>query len=256
MNRRNPLLLVAALILVTTPVFAAVTTIENDVLVKGDDPRLDQKVTLSADGLCISEVLSKLSQTSGVTLDAGTDKDDWMVQDRKVVAYVTDMPLRALMQELGSILRFQWSREGDQGKWSYRLWQDKQLHNEEVSLRAAAQNAQTVQYRQKRENAIADIVNLGSLGQGDAAKLKATDPWRYILATEPLGRDVADFFNSFPDARNAFIQGQDMGFSIGVLSPELKATVRRIAVSYDSLGKSIGNAQDDSRTRRRHARSL
>lgn len=239
--------LVAMLLLSSAVSFAAAVTItQNEALTKGDDARLEQKVTYSADGLRIADVLAELSQSTGVVMAAGLDKDDWMVYDRKVIVHVTDMKLVDLMRELAGILRFHWSRGGESGKWTYRLWQDKQQRQEEESMRSSAEDAVARKLRETRENAIADMVNLGSLPNADAAKLKTADPWRYVLCTEPLGRDVADFINSFPEARNAFVQGQSASFPVSSLPRELQDTVGRIAVSYDSLARSIGASEDHS----------
>ena len=222
------------------------TVTAGEALVKADDPRLQRKATFDSDGARIADVLARLSESTGLTMTAGLDKDDWIVYDRKVILHVRMVQLADLMRELASVLRFRWSREGERGKWTYRLWQDKEQRAEEESLRAAAEDAQTKQFREKRENAIADLVNLGSLPENDASALKSTDPWRYVLATEPLGKDLAEFFHSFPEARNALVQGLDLAFPVSSLSPALQDTVRRIAVSYESLSKSIGASEDHS----------
>ncbi len=246
MNLPKTLLFGLMLLLATSCAFAAVTITQNEALLKGDDPRLEQKVTYSAECMRIADVLAQLSESTGVVMAAGLDKDNWMVYDRKVTLYVTDMKLGDLMHELAGILRFHWSRGGDEGKWTYRLWQDKEQRLEEESLRNLAEDTFSRKLREKRENAIADMANLGSLTQSDADKLKATDPWRYILATEPLGRDVADFINSFPEARNAFVQGIEVSFPVSSLPLQLKEAVGRIAASYDLLTKSIGASEDHS----------
>jgi len=232
--------------LLGTVSYATVTIPSNEALTKGDDARLGAKVTYSAEGLRMADVLAQLTQSTGVVMAAGLDKNDWMVYDRKVIVHVREMKLLDLMKELSSILRFHWSRGGEEGKWTYRLWQDKEQRGEEESLRASTEDVQSRALREKRENAIADMVNLGSLSEADAAKLKASDPWRYVLATEPLGRDVAEFINSFPEARGAFVQGQEASFPVASLPEGLQDTVRRIATSYDELTRSIGVSDDHS----------
>lgn len=222
----------------------AEAVVENAAIFKGDDPRLEQTVTYWADGITLAEALGNLSQSTGVVMNAGIDNDDWWVRDRKVIIVIKDMKLQSLMQELAAVLRFHWSRGGESGKWTYRLWQDNQQRAEEDSLRASRQDAETRQAREKRENALGDLINLGSLNASDASGLKSSDPWRYILAAEPLGRDLAEFLGGFPDARNAFIQGTEVSFPASQLSPDLQDTVRRIAQSYDGLAQKIGIAED------------
>ena len=244
MNLRRTPLLAAIIALLPAAPFAAVP--QNEAVFKGDDPRLQQQVNYTARGITVAEALARLTQSTAVVMDAGRDRDDWTVRDCKVIVHVTDIKLADLMQEIASIFRFHWSRDGEAPKWTYRLWQDKQQRDEEESLRQAAEDANTKQLREKRENALSDLVNLGSLSAADAESLKSTDPWRYILATEPLGSDVARFLSAFSEARNAFIQGFEAGFPVSQLSPDLQAAVRRIAVSYDSLTRSIGVSEDHS----------
>lgn len=210
------------------------------------DTRLDQKVTFDSEGDTIASVLDRLSASTSVAMTAGVDSKDWFVQDRKVIVHVSDMKLSDLMQHLSAILRFHWSKGAADGKPTYRLWQDKQELAEEESLRNAVDTAQAQESRDKRENAIADMVNLGSLTDADAGKLKAADPWRYVLATEPLGRDVADLMSNLPEARGAFVQGTEASFPVVELTPQMQDAVRRIALSYDSLTRSIGGTEDYS----------
>lgn len=236
MKLRQALTLCALAIGLSTSCYA-ITFTENAAIFKGDDSRLEQKVDCDADGIPVAQVLGKLSQSTGVSMIAGLDKDDWMAQDRGLIVHVKDAKLITLMQELSSVLRFHWSRTGSADKSVYYLWQDNQQRAEEDSLRAAADDNQTRAAREKRENTISDLANLGSLSEADAAKLKANDPWRYILATEPLGRGLTEFLNNFPDARNAFIQGTEASFPVSALSPQLQDTVHKIADSYDSLAQ-------------------
>ncbi len=222
----------------------AATTAADGALAKGDDPRLQRKTTFSADGARIADALARLSELTGVTMYAGIDKDDWMVYDRKVIVHVRDMELADLMSELALALRFGWRREGESGKWTYRLWQSTEQRAEEESLRTAEEAAQSKQLREKREQAIADLLKLSELPDAEVLKLKSGDPWRYILATEPLGKDLAEFVNSFPEARQGLVEGLEMALPVSTLSPSLQDTVRRIAVAYDSFTKSIGASED------------
>jgi len=242
---RRFLLLPAAVAALCVGCFAAQQS-DSEIIAKDDDARLEQKVTLSADGITVYNVLDQLTSSTRVTMTAGLDGDDWTVRDRKVIVRVADMKLADLMQQLSSTLHFRWSPGMADGKPTYRLWQDKKARDEEESLRSSEDSAQSAQAREKRDNALADMVNLGSLNTADAGNLKATDPWRYVLATEPLGRDVASLMSDFPDARSAFVQGTEASFPVLELGPALQDTVRRIAESYDSLTKSIGNTEDHS----------
>lgn len=245
MNLCRTLVFSALLALISAASFAAPTTRE-DILKAGDDPRLEQRVSFSADGLRVIDAIYQLGQQTGITLTAGTDRNDWMTYDRKVIVHVREMKLRDLMQEIASVLRFEWSREGESGKWAYALRQGEDQATEEHWLRTTTEDTKSKQEREKRESALADMASLASLSESDKAALKQTDPWRYILATESLGKDVAEFLSSYPEAQNAFVRGFGASFPVATLSPHLRDTVRRIAQSYDSLTRSIGASEDHS----------
>ncbi len=241
MTVRRFLLVAAILALVCILCPAALSN--SEILSKGDDPRLESKIAFDADGISVSSVLDQLSESTGVVMVGGFNSDDWSVRDRKVIAHVNDMKLVELMRHLSAMLHFHWSRAGDAGKFTYRLWQDKIEFDEEDSLRTAADSSQSRQSREKRENALADMTNLASLSAADAAVLQSTDPWRYILATEPLGRDVVDLMTNFPEARSAFVQGTEVTFPVAELPSALQDKVKRVAESYDVLSRGIGNTE-------------
>ena len=103
-----------------------------------------------------------------------------------------------------------------------------------------AQDSMTTALRQRRENALADMINLGLLSASEAAPLRESDPWRFVLATEPVGKDLAEFLDDFPEARVALLQGQEVSFPYSTLAPQLQDVVRRIVGSIESLQESIG----------------
>ncbi|MCE5323818.1 hypothetical protein LLG46_10960 [bacterium] len=217
-----------------------------DVLSQSTDVRLDQKVDFDADGLHVSEALGSLAQNTGVPMAAGVNDNDWMVRDRRIIVHVKAMPLRNLMREISSILHFDWITIGSGTELKYAILQTEDQAKEEQSLRDSAVDAQAKQLRTKRENVLAEMSNLGSLGRQDAATLANTDPWKYVLASEPLGRSLAEFLNSSAEARNAFLQGTSASFPVSQLSTELQATVQSMTESYDSLQQRIGASDDHS----------
>lgn len=237
MKLRASILFSFAVAMLAYPCFA-------DVFAGDNDARLSKNIDVNINGQSVSVALDQLSQTTGISMTAGANNDDWAVRDRKLIMHVTGMPLRDVLREISTVLHFQWTRSGDAGNWTYNLSQSQDQANEERSLRASAQDSDSKGHREKRENAIADMVNLGSLSEADAAKLKASDPWRYLLATEPLGKDVAEFLSSYPDAKDAFLRGGSVTFPISALPTQLQDSVRRVAESYNSLMKSINASED------------
>lgn len=225
----------------TTAAFA-----DGDVLTQSTDSRLDQRVDFDANGLRVSEALYSLALKTGVNMAAGVDDNDWMVRDRRIIVHVKGMPLRNLMREIAGVLHFDWISTGTGADVRYAILQTDDQVKEEQSLRNSTTDAQAKQLRERRESVLAEMTNLGTLSKQDAINLANTQPWKYVLASEPLGRDLAKFLSTFPDARNAFLQGTEVSFPVSQLSTDLQATVRSIAESYDSLQQRIGASDDHS----------
>ncbi len=225
----------------------ALTASENSSLAVAKDPRLEKTVDFASDGSRIAEVLAKLSNLTGVSLIAGLDDNDWTVYDRKVIIHAKGMKLRELMNELATVLRFQWRQVSEENQVAYKLWQGDDQRAEEESLRSAAEDAEKRREREKRESVISDLVNLVSLSPTEASALKTSDPWRYVLATEPLGKELVEFLNGYPEARNAFVQASEIAFPVASLPRNLQENVRELATSYDSLLHSIGASEDHSK---------
>lgn len=211
------------------------------------DRSLDKRVTCDADGIRLAEVLARLSELTGVTLTAGADENDWMVYDRKLIIHVADMKLRDLMDEIAAALSFVWRRSEDNGKVVFRMLSDEAIEAANRALLKNADDEESRRQRQRRESAISEIVNLTSLPAAELEKLKSTNPWSYLLATEPLGRDTALFLKSHAESREAFLSGSRYGIATAALPVELQGAVRRIAESYNSLTKKMGESDDGAR---------
>jgi hypothetical protein len=207
-----------------------------------DDSRLDAPVTYSSDGGTVGQVVADLAATTKVPMIAGMNKDDWLCYDRRVVVYVTKMPLRDLMSELATVLRFTWTRNGEQDKWSYRLSQTKAQWDEEESLRNTARDARERELKQKREAVLAQLRS--AVGSADKASLKSSNPWAYVLATQPLGRAVVDFLDGYPAAGQAYVNGAEMSVPVSALSPALQGSAKRIAESYCAMMRGLGGPDE------------
>lgn len=96
-------------------------------LQRGEDPRLEKRITLSSPRISIGELLENLSTQTGVTLQA-TDED--AAAGVRVAVYLRDVPLATAMNALWSLVSYRqatwnWERAGEAGKWEYRLQQPR-----------------------------------------------------------------------------------------------------------------------------------
>ncbi len=211
-----------------------------------DDSRLDAPVTYSSDGGTIGQVAADLAASTNVPMIAGLNKEDWLCYDRRVVVYVTKMPLRNLMSELATVLKFTWTRTGEADKWTYRLSQTKQQWDQEENLRNTSRDSHERELKQKRQ-AILDHLR-SALGSADKTSLKSSNPWAYVLATQPVGRAIVDLFDGYPALAEAYANGAEFSIPVSVLSPSLQSSAKKMAESYTAMTKGLGGPDETTQS--------
>jgi len=109
------------------------------------DSRLVHNVSISLKHASMTEACAELARQTGVSITAGRN-----VRDENVTLYVSPRPAREVMRQVSAVFGFIWEREGEEGRYSYRLKQDaasevaeERLRNDDIS--AAVQSlAKTV----------------------------------------------------------------------------------------------------------------
>ncbi|MEN6356895.1 MAG: hypothetical protein ABFD83_07400, partial [Armatimonadota bacterium] len=71
-----------------------------------NDTRLSQKVTYEARHKAVKVILEDLSDMMGVTLNAGFNKQDWQVRDRKMNIFAKDITLADLLNSIARTMKF------------------------------------------------------------------------------------------------------------------------------------------------------
>lgn len=94
------------------------------------DPRLDEKVTIKAVGMPLSDLFSELLAQTGVRFNARKD-----AADIKVVVLVKDVPLSSLKDSLRDCLHLMCTREGKKGEWTYQFWEDLKTRQDAEGVR-------------------------------------------------------------------------------------------------------------------------
>lgn len=94
-----------------------------------EDSRLERRVTLTAASIQVGELLERLTQSTGVSLLAGYERDG--TADEKVSVFIRNVPLGNLMDGLYSLLSYRigewhWQRTGAKGNYRYRFLQTRQ----------------------------------------------------------------------------------------------------------------------------------
>ncbi len=210
------------------------------------DARLDQKVTYQAKGALLHTVCEELTQKTGVAMRSGSSLKDWQVRDRKVTLFVKDMPLRDVHANLAKLLRFRWTKFDSKGLTSYRIIQDAKARTEEESLRVAAAEEKTQKRTKALANALGEIHSIGSLKPEDIDKLKETNPWLHVLATQPIGRSLSQLIKQVPEVRAALQERRKASIEVSSLSPEAQEAVQAYAkASMELMGKLVSGHQGE-----------
>lgn len=202
------------------------------------DSRLAQKITYSVRRKTVSAILADLQARTGVPLNAGATSGDWQVRDRKMVIFARDLPLSDLMQSISRVMKFRWSRSGDNGKWSYRLYVDTRMAND---LEAEKQrDEQFIRDREirKRQAMRAKLTELAQMTPAEIAKLKQNSPYFYFLGKSGLAAGFNGLFSQ-PALADAF----DNRKTLDVSKPDPSAGYLRAMVNAGRIDKSLGGRQ-------------
>src|SRR5215208_4075745 len=84
---------------------------------------LDKTVTYTELKIPLGELVEKIAADTGAPLTAARD-----VADEPVAVVVKELPARELLEQLGELLDYRWSRRSSAGarsvdSWSYEIWQ-------------------------------------------------------------------------------------------------------------------------------------
>ena len=145
-----------------------------------DNPRLNQRVIVSAEGIPVGDLLLLLSQKTGVPIKA-----DGFTADDKVIVFGPARPLRDVMADLAALFNDTWlhSRNGD--RHSYRLTRNPRERDYETNL-AEEMNRRLLAQMQAQVQALEETPL-------QLAKRPAEDPIRKALSTHS-GRAATSIF--------------------------------------------------------------
>lgn len=212
------------------------------------DTRLAKPVTLSLAVKPVSYILAKLSKSTGVVLKAGRGNGDWQVRDRKMNVFVKDVPLAEVMNSISHVMKFKWERQGEPGKWTYRLYMDRKTLLDAEAQRVRAEEKAAAELAKKRANALAQYGQLAGLTDAEKAKLKKDNPLMYIFAQSGLGDSLSSFCREVPAAADAIATGQRLELTGGTLSPSARASLMRAMRAELSLENRFNSQMANSRT--------
>lgn len=190
-----------------------------------EDPRLDQKVTLSLGLVTLDKFAEEVSKQTGVTIEAGKNKKDWQVMERKTVVFAKDVPAKEILQQVAELHHYTLSGYGKGDKRYYRYWQDLKSRKEEEELREQDKTkpmeecASALDEMAKLENA-KDKMTAEQL-----AKLEKDDPYKHFLLTDPMGQAMCGLAAYIPV--DVWASSAEWSIKVGSADPDLRSAVRR-----------------------------
>lgn len=197
------------------------------------DPRLAQRVTIRAEGVPLTHVLTALGQRIGVTLEVvGRPAGE------RVIAFVPEAPAAEVMLALADLHRLTWVRETREAGPVYRLLKTPAAASLESdlrlrSLRAMVEKASQPEARAARtpREALFDRHNSAVRG---ALRTLTGDQWRQLLAGRPLTAPL----RSLPEASRRAIT-ESMEPILRQLDMEVDRAYAAIREKYVAEGREV-----------------
>jgi hypothetical protein len=186
------------------------------------DTRLAQKVTYEARHKAVKAILADLSEMTGITFNAGYNKKDWQVRDRKMNIFAKDIVLADLMSSIARVMKFKWSVNKDEMPWTYRLYMDRKTLTSANAELSKAQDALDREIDRRRENFLSLFENWDDdISADELADLRNENPYLYMLHVQGIGRLMKGVINDIPEFRETFLgRKNDMGPNVSLFSPE------------------------------------
>lgn len=220
-------------------------TVEQDA---NQDPRIAQKITYEARRKPVRVILADLSELSGVTLNAGYNDNDWQVRDRRMNIFAKDTPLISLMNSIARVMKFNWSVNRQPELPTYRLYMNRKILLEADAKNYRMQEEFNREMEDWRERAVEDVLKIADMSPADAAGLRESNPYGYMLYSTGVAQPFATLMRINPGIHKALMNGEELILSAGDLSPEeLQAATLLVEKSWVICEKGgAGNHYDNS----------
>ena len=208
--------------------------LEDDTL----DTRLSQKVTYEAWHTPLKTIIEDISKSTGVTLVAGYNKNDWQVRDRRMNIDVNDVTLAQLMNSIARVMHFQWSKDKKDNVPVYRLIADRKLLGALQTESNRLDNELKAEEIRRRTGLVEALAKVADLSGPDLLALKQTNPYLYQCAESGFAKMMTTMFTDEPKLREAFVSGNK---AILAGSNQLSQSVQEHCTSTMRKNWTLGN---------------
>lgn len=191
--------------------------------IDGADKRVAQKVSYEAWHKPVKLILADLTKQTGVTLNAGYNKQDWQVRDRRMNVFVKDVTLAELMNSIARVMKFKWSVSHDLKPPTYRLYADRRLIADLQAETSRVLAAIKQEGTRGRTKLLQDFEKIADLSPEQMEKLKTENPYYYVCAETGFAKLALSMFREIPQLKDLFI-GADKNLTLptNLLSEETR----------------------------------
>src|SRR5579871_6285449 len=174
-----------------------------------DDPQLAQKVTITAEGIPVGDLLALLAKQTGMHFEA-----DEAVADDKVIVFSTARPIKDVLSDLAALYNDAWMHSNVKGAHFYRLMRTVRAREFEDGLGAKASQALLAQMD-------AQIKALQETPE-QLAQRPPADPIRQALLENNARVSTSIFALLTPEQRQQFIENWRVRMPVSALSSAQK----------------------------------
>jgi hypothetical protein len=201
-----------------------------------DDPQLDRKVEVSAEGIPVSDLLARLTARTGVSLRAARD-----VADDKVIVCGAARPLRDLMADLAALYNDVWMRVEEPKGIRYLLTRTERAKEYEDGLERDVTG--------RLEAQLDEQVRALNETPEQLARRPKNDPIVKNLSSELLhGRKATQLYSQLNRAqRDALFRDHYLNISLASSSPGQQQMARE---AFDEVVATLKDL--DARQRQEH----
>jgi len=191
-----------------------------------------QKVTYEARRKTVVSILADLSKMTGVTLRAGWRVEDWQVRDRRMNVFAKDVPLSNLMNSIARVMKFKWSKSGDDPP-IYRLYMDRQVLLDTQRQRSIEEEKLSARQTEARQEFISDLEEAAGMSEDELQKLKVKSPYIYRMTKNGWAGVFASLCAEVPKAKQAWLSGQELVLEMRSLSPTVQQSLMKLQHGLD-----------------------
>jgi hypothetical protein len=164
---------------------------------------------------------------------AGWNVEDWQVRDRRMNIFAKDVPLSNLMNSIARVMKFKWSKSGDDNAPIYRLYMDRQVLLGGERQRFIEEEKVRERQTEARQKFMSCLEEAAGMSEDELQKLKVKSPYIYRMTKNGWAGVFASLCAEVPKAKQAWLSGQELVLNMRSLSPTVQQSLMKLQHGLD-----------------------